>query len=87
MRVLHLLTVAVVRSFKQNKSDLILKMLITLIQFSLILSFYTPSLPPPHTHAQTHTHIHTHTHTHTHKHIHLTQQNHKLFQIISGGYW
>ena len=84
MRVLHLLTVAAVRSFKQNKSGLILKMLITLIQFSLILSFYTPSLPPPtHTHAQTHTHTHTHTHIHTH----LTQQNHKLFQIISGGYW
>ena len=60
MRVLHLLTVAVVRSFKQNKSDLILKMLVTLIQFSLILSFYTPSLPPPPPpHAQTHTHTHT----------------------------
>ena len=72
------------RSFKQNKSELIFKMLITLIQFSLILSFYTPSPPPPtHTHAQTHTHTHTHTHIHTH----LTQQNHKLFQIISGGYW
>ena len=59
MRVLHLLTVAVVRSFKQNKSDLILKMLITLIQFSLILSFYTPSLPLPPTRTNTHTHTHT----------------------------
>ena len=68
MRVLHLLTVAAVRSFKQNKSGLILKMLITLIQFSLILSFYTPSLPPPHTHTRTNTHTHTRTHTHTHTH-------------------
>ena len=73
MRVLHLLTVAAVRSFKQNKSGLILKMLITLIQFSLILSFYTPSPrpppppppPPPPTHTRTNTHTHTHTYTHT----------------------